>query len=99
MYIAKTYPQNPVDNIKPPISPGNPDFTKAFKTFVQTTFRGIQKSNFWNPKVDMGNQKSNGGSQKLMLDLKIKFWGIQKWIRGVPKTIFGVELSTWGSKY
>ncbi len=34
LYIAKTYPQNPDDNIKPPIKPGIPDFLKACKTFV-----------------------------------------------------------------
>ena len=33
LYIAKTYPQKPVDNINPPTSPGIPELTKAVKTF------------------------------------------------------------------
>ena len=34
LYIAKTYPQNPDDNIIPPIKPGMPDFLKERRTFV-----------------------------------------------------------------
>ena len=33
LYIAKTYPQKPVDNINPPTNPGIPELTKAVKTF------------------------------------------------------------------
>ena len=33
LYMAKTYPQKPKDNIIPPIRPGNPEFLKAKKTF------------------------------------------------------------------
>ena len=55
LYIAKTYPQKPVDNINPPINPGIPELTKAVKTFfLYVSIKKILTTNI--KKIDLQNK-------------------------------------------
>jgi len=55
LYMAKTYPQKPVDNIKPPISPGIPELTKAVKNFfLYVSIKKILTTNI--KKIDLQNK-------------------------------------------
>ena len=55
LYIAKTYPQKPVDNINPPINPGIPELIKAVKTFfLYVSIKKILTINI--KKIDLQNR-------------------------------------------